>query len=53
MKDLIRLILREETETNMFKGFDVSKFKNQDPPDNESEETKKEIKYLLKFLLIS
>ncbi len=46
MKDLIRLILREETETNMFKRFDVSKFKNQDPPDNESEETKKEIKYL-------
>ena len=46
MKDLIRLILREETNNNFFKGFDVSKFKNQDPPDNESEETKKEIKYL-------
>jgi hypothetical protein len=46
LQENIRRILREETDTSFFKGFDVSKFKNQDPPDNESEETKKEIKYL-------
>ena len=53
----IKIALREETllkvtsksdipKTNMFKGFDVSSFKNQDPPKNDSEKTNKEIKYL-------
>ena len=46
IQEHIKKVLREETDTSFFKGFDVSKFKNQDPPDNESEETKKEIKYL-------
>ena len=31
---------------NLFKDFDISKFKNYPPPSDNSEETKKEIKYL-------
>jgi len=31
---------------NLFKKFDISKFKNTPPPDNNSTETKNEIKYL-------
>jgi hypothetical protein len=34
------------SKNNLFKEFDFSKFKNTPPPNDNSEETKKEIKYL-------
>jgi hypothetical protein len=33
-------------EDNIFNGFKLSEFKKQPPPDNDSDETKKELKYL-------
>lgn len=34
------------SKNNLFNGFDFSKFKNTPPPNDNSEETKKELKYL-------
>ena len=39
-------IFEEVSKNNLFKEFDFSKFKNTPPPNDNSEETKKELKYL-------
>lgn len=45
IKNLMNIF--EDKKTNfLFKNFDISKFKNTPPPSDNSEETKKEIKYL-------
>jgi hypothetical protein len=45
IKNLMNLFENKKTN-NLFKNFDLSKFKNCPPPSDNSEETKKEIKYL-------
>jgi hypothetical protein len=48
IKRIINLmnIFEEVSKNNLFKEFDFSKFKNTPPPNDNSEETKKELKYL-------
>ena len=46
IKNLMRLNENQIPKDNMFKNFDISEFKNTPPPVDNSEETKKEIKYL-------
>ena len=45
IKNLMNLSEGKKTK-NLFKNFDISKFKTNPPPEDNSEETKKEIKYL-------
>lgn len=45
IKNLMNLSEGKKTK-NLFKDFDISKFKSYPPPSDNSEETKKEIKYL-------
>ena len=46
IKNLMRLNENQIPKDNMFKNFVISEFKNTPPPVDNSEETKKEIKYL-------
>jgi hypothetical protein len=46
IKNLMRLNENQIPKDNMFKNFNISEFKNSPPPVDNSEETKKEIKYL-------
>jgi hypothetical protein len=39
-------LLEKKTRSNLFSKFDLEQFKNQFPPSDNSEETKKEIEYL-------
>lgn len=39
-------LLEKKTKSNLFSKFDLEQFKNQFPPSDNSEETKKEIKFL-------
>lgn len=42
----LMVINESNPKTNLFKDFDISEFKNFPPPSDNSEETKKELKYL-------
>jgi hypothetical protein len=46
IKNLMKIYESQIPKNNMFKNFDISEFKNTQPPSDNSEETKKEIKYL-------
>jgi hypothetical protein len=46
IKNLMKIYESQIPKNNMFKNFDISEFKNAQPPTDNSEETKKEIKYL-------
>ena len=46
IKNLMSLFESSISKNNMFKDFQISDFKNTPPPTDNSEETKKEIKYL-------
>jgi hypothetical protein len=46
IKNLMNIIESQISKKNLFKEFDFSEFKNSPPPADNSEETKKEIKYL-------
>lgn len=46
IKNLMSLFENSISKDNMFKDFQISDFKNTPPPADNSEETKKEIKYL-------
>ena len=46
IKNLMNIVESQISKKNLFKGFDFSEFKNSPPPADNSEETKKEIKYL-------
>lgn len=46
IKNLMSIVEGQISKKNLFKGFDFSEFKNSPPPADNSEETKKEIKYL-------
>lgn len=46
LKMLMNIVESNFPKSNLFKNFDLTQFKNTPPPDNNSTETKNEIKYL-------